>query len=119
VDDSSEVRSQTPKPASDGHAVFIGCVSGCLSGILLGVVIAGTTGPLLSVTSLIIIFHASLAMLAMGAWAAPAIMSDPDAEEGATRAQPARMPIASQRVEREPAAPSGRQAMEAPTTTAT
>ena len=66
---------------SDGAAVVIGCSGGAAGGLLLGLVIAAATVPLFSLTSAIVILHVTLAMIAMGAWCVPSIVSDPANEQ--------------------------------------
>jgi hypothetical protein len=76
-------KNRVVAPIGDGKAVAIGGLAGALGGILLGLLIAWSTSPGWSLTSIIIVFHVTVAMIAMGAWCAPSIVSDPDLEEGA------------------------------------
>lgn len=70
-----------PQPnLGDGVSVLIGSLAGAAGGVLLGGLIAWTVSPGWSITSAIIIFHVTLAMIAMGAWTAPSLISDPDQE---------------------------------------
>jgi len=62
---------------SDGMAALIGALAGAASGLFLGLIVAAATVPLYSLTSAIVISHVTLAMVAMGAWCAPSIVSDP------------------------------------------
>jgi hypothetical protein len=69
----------------DGRAAAMGSLAGGFGGILLGLLIAWSTGPGWSLTSVIIVAHVTLAMIAMGAWCGPSIVSDPTQEEGTMR----------------------------------
>jgi hypothetical protein len=72
-------RGERP-PIGDGAALTIGSLAGAAGGILLGVLIASIVDPGWTLTSAIIVFHVTLAMVAMGAWTAPSLFSDPEQE---------------------------------------
>ncbi len=83
-----------PSAMGDGLSMLLGSLAGLVGGVLLGGLIAWTVSPTWSLTSAIIVFHVTLAMVAMGAWTAPSLISDPkqDAQPsalGAPDVQPA------------------------------
>jgi hypothetical protein len=67
-DDSNKQRPS--HSIGDGQAVEIGSLAGAVGGILLGLLAAWSTGPGWSLTSVIIVAHVTVAMIAMGAWPA-------------------------------------------------
>lgn len=84
--DPTEVRPNSlPDRAGDNVAILIGCVSGALSGVSLGLLIAWTISPDWTIMSWIVLFHITLAMIAMGAWCAPSLFSDPENDGPTTK----------------------------------
>jgi hypothetical protein len=63
------------KPLGDGGAVLGGSVAGLLAGIGLGGLIVVLSGNFSLVTALIVVIHAAAAMMLMGGWSAPALLS--------------------------------------------
>ena len=63
------------KSLSDGGAVVAGSVAGLLGGLGLGGIIVVLAGNFSLVTALIVVVHAAAAMMLMGAWSAPALLS--------------------------------------------
>ena len=59
-------------------AAFVGCLAGAIAGAPLGLLIAWIIMPGWSLMTAIIVAHVSLAMLAMGAWAIPALVAKPE-----------------------------------------
>ncbi len=79
--DATEVRpNPLPDCVSDGAAVLVGCLAGGLIGVTLGLLIAWTISPGWTLMSWIVLCHVTLAMVAMGAWCAPALLSDPESQ---------------------------------------
>ncbi len=71
---------------SDASAALRGSLLGIAAGIPLGILIASLMGSLWTVTGVIVVLHAAIAMVAMGAWLAPSLLSKPVDEEEKSKA---------------------------------
>ena len=60
---------------SDGPAIALGCIVGLIAGAVFGGVMLVLLGDTLSDVSLIVVLHTMLAMMAMGGWTAPSLLS--------------------------------------------
>lgn len=63
--------------ASDGWAALVGCAVGAALGAVLGGVAAWATAPGSWFAAALVVFHVTLAMIVMGVWLAPSLMSKP------------------------------------------
>lgn len=67
--------TEEQSPASEGQTIALGIGVGLLAGALLGGVLLVLLGDTLSDVSLILVLHTMLAMMLMGGWTAPSLLS--------------------------------------------
>ena len=67
--------SAAQEPLSDGKAVLYGSLTGLALGVGLGAIIVLLSGNYSLATAVIVVVHSAIAMMLMGGWSAPALLS--------------------------------------------